>query len=378
MHTDQNRILTTHAGSLPRPDSLARLMYDVIDGIEVDHTVLQEEVRVAVADAVRRQREIGLDAVSDGDMHKTGWATYVREEFTGFEGHVNGVPLDVLDAPDMQIWQGDGVARMRRPMLTGPMEPKDPEFMARQIAVLSEALGPDAGSPAFLTAVTPGHLAFNFVNHYYPTHDDYIRAAAEVLRPDYEAVIDAGYDLQLDSPNFTLAFHMQLDGSDFGDDPWARFDTAIEALNEIIADLPRDRLRMHVCWANYNGPHHKDKPLRDLVETLLRVDVRYLYLEAASPRHAHEWAVWKDVALPDDKALIVGVVDPKSNQVEHPELVAERIERYARIVGRDRVVAAPDCGFSNYVGMSSCPPSVAWMKLQSLVEGAQIASSRLW
>lgn len=380
MKPDADRILTTHAGSLPRPDELAKLLFDVLGERPVDQDALRRHTRDAVAAVVQRQREIGIDAVSDGEMGKVGFSNYVMQHLSGFEGSSQALPGDLLDVPAVmaEVFGGvgsAGSAHLRLPMLNGPIEPRDTGFVAREIDDFKAALNGGNPEPAFIPAVTPGQVAFNFPNHYYGSHQKYLEAAARALSPEYHAIVGAGFDLQLDSPDSAMAFHFQTQGSDVGD-PRAHLAAAIDVLNDVLSDLPPEKIRYHVCWGNYRGPHHKDVPLRDIVDIVLKVRAKFIYLEAANPRHAHEWTVWKSVKLPDDKALIVGVIDTKTNHIEHPELVAERLERFANIVGRERVVAGTDCGFATFVGVHPCSPAVAWLKLKALVDGAQLASKK--
>jgi 5-methyltetrahydropteroyltriglutamate--homocysteine methyltransferase len=378
MKLNGSRILTTHAGSLPRPDDLARMLYDVMGEKPVDADALRRRTSEAVAEVVKRQRDIGIDAISDGEMGKVGFSNYVMQHLSGFTGASQAQPADLVDVPDVmaQVFGGEGTQRLRLPMLNGPIEPRDTGFVTREITDFKAALGGDNLEPAFIPAVTPGQVTFNFPNHYYPTHQEYLEAAASALAPEYRAIVGAGFDLQLDSPDSAMAFHFQAVGSDVGD-PKQHLAAAIDVLNRALEGLPPDKLRYHVCWGNYRGPHHKDVALREIVDIILRTRAKFIYVEAANPRHAHEWAIWKEVKLPDDKALIVGVIDTKTNHVEHPELIAERIGRYANLVGKERVVAGTDCGFATFVGMHPCAPGVAWLKLRALVEGARLASKKL-
>jgi 5-methyltetrahydropteroyltriglutamate--homocysteine methyltransferase len=257
------------------------------------------------------------------------------------------------------------------------MESRDPGAIDAEIADFLEALGDRSRDGAFISSVSPGQVTFNFLNRFYPSHRAYIEAAAEALRPEYEAIVAAGVNLQLDSPELAMAYHCQLEGGDLTD-PRAHAETAIEALNGALESLPPERLRLHVCWGNYRGPHHKDVDLRDILEPILKTRAKFISVEAANPRHEHEWDVWRDVKLPDDKALIVGVIDTKTNHVEHPRLIAQRLERFASLVGKERVIAGTDCGFATSVGVHTCHPEVAWMKLAALAVGAQLASENLW
>jgi 5-methyltetrahydropteroyltriglutamate--homocysteine methyltransferase len=376
MRLSTDRILTTHAGSLPRPDDVAQMLYDVLADKPIDEDAFRARVHEAVADVVARQREVGIDAISDGEIGKTGFSNYVLQRMSGFAGSAQFMAEDLADAPEIIAEALGTLAPTRLPVLDGPMEPRDTDAVAREIDDFAAALG-DNRVDAFIPAVTPGHVAFNFPNHHYATHQEYIEAAAAALSPEYHAIIDAGFDLQLDSPDAAMAFHCHVEGSDLRD-PAKHLAAGIEVLNDVLADVPPEKLRYHVCWGNYRGPHHKDHGLDEIVKIVLGTRAKFIYVEAANPQHEHEWAVWKDVELPDDKALIVGVIDVKTNHIEHPETVAQRIERFAEVVGRERVIAGTDCGFATFVGFNSCNPAAAWMKMASLVEGARIASERLY
>jgi 5-methyltetrahydropteroyltriglutamate--homocysteine methyltransferase len=225
--------------------------------------------------------------------------------------------------------------------------------------------------------VTPGQVAFNFPNRYYPSHQSYIEAAAEALAPEYHAIVEAGFNLQLDSPDAAMAFHCASEGSDL-DDPKAHLAASMAVLNDVLADLPPEKIRYHVCWGNYRGPHHKDVALADIVDVVLTSRAQFIYIEAANPRHEHEWELWRDVKLPDDKNLIVGVVDTKTNHVEHPQLIAQRLRRFADLVGKERVIAGTDCGFASFAGFGVVDSEIVYAKLNALSEGARIASARIW
>jgi 5-methyltetrahydropteroyltriglutamate--homocysteine methyltransferase len=373
------RILTTHAGSLPRPDDLAQMLFDILDGKRVDHAALDERVRKAVTEVVARQQKLGLDVISDGELGKVGFSNYVLQRMTGFEGQAEFMAADFADAPGVvtDAFGNEGFKHLRLPVLNGPIEVRDATAVDKEIADFKSALGNTSPDKAFIPAVTPGQVAFNFPNRYYKSHQQYIEAAAAALAPEYRAIVNAGFNLQLDSPDAAMAFHCRTQGTDLTD-PAAHLAAGIEVLNDVLADVPAEKIRYHVCWGNYRGPHHKDVALKDIIKLVLKSRAKFIYVEAANPRHEHEWVVWKDVKLPDDKALIVGVIDTKTNSVEHPELVAQRLERFADVVGKERVVAGTDCGFATFVGFHPCHPEAAWLKLRALVEGAQLASEHLW
>ena len=374
-----DHILTTHAGSLPRPDDVARMLYDLLDDKPVDQVALDARVRTAIAEVVARQQKIGIDVISDGELGKVGFSNYVLQRMSGFEGKADFMAADFADAPGVaqDAFGSEGSQHLRLPVLNGPIEMRDTKAVDKEISDFKSALGDTSPDNAFIPAVTPGQIAFNFPNRHYKSHQQYIEAAAAALAPEYKAIVKAGFNLQLDSPDAAMAFHCSTQGSDLAD-PAAHLAAGIEVLNDVLSGVPAEKIRYHVCWGNYRGPHHKDVALRDIVNLILKSRAKFIYIEAANPRHEHEWAVWKDVKLPDDKALIVGVIDTKTNSVEHPELVAERLERFANIVGRERVIAGTDCGFATFVGFHPCHPEAAWLKLRALVEGAQLASQRLW
>jgi 5-methyltetrahydropteroyltriglutamate--homocysteine methyltransferase len=372
------RILTTHAGSLPRPPDLLQMMYDRGAGKPVDSSTLEARVSSAVEDIVRKQREVGLDLISDGEMSKPGFSTYIQERLDGFAGQGQFYANDMADFPDlaMRLFGTPAAALIVLPNCEGAIERRDQQAVQRDIANFKAALGGNTDG-AFLPAATPGQITYNFANKYYPSHLAYLEAAAKAMQPEYEAIANAGLTLQLDSPDLAMAGHSGTVGGDLTD-LQQHITDAIGVLNDATRQIPPEQMRLHVCWGNYAGPHHKDVPLRDIVRPVLNTRAHTIYIEAANPRHAHEWEVWQDVELPPDKVLIIGAVDVLTNHVEHPRLVAQRIERFANIVGRERVIAGTDCGFGTWAGWSACDPAVAWLKLQALVDGAREASRELF
>jgi 5-methyltetrahydropteroyltriglutamate--homocysteine methyltransferase len=372
------RILTTHAGSLPRPPDLLQLMFDQAEGKPVNPAALEARIRSAVDEIVRKQRDIGIDLVSDGEMSKSGFSTYIYERLTGFAGQGQFYASDVADFPElaMRLFAMPSPALTVLPNCEGAIEPRGQQAVQRDIDNLKAALGDDVAS-GFIPAATPGQISFNFSNKYYPTHLSYLEAAAAAMKPEYEAIAAAGLSLQLDSPDLAMAGHSGTVGSDLTD-LQTHIEQAIGVLNDATRAIPPEQMRLHVCWGNYAGPHHNDVPLRDIVRPILNTRARAIYVEAANPRHEHEWEVWNEVQLPADKVLIIGAIDVLTNHVEHPRLVAQRIERFANIVGRERVIAGTDCGFGTFAGWSACDPKVAWLKLQTLVDGAREASASLF
>jgi len=373
-----DRILTTHAGSLPRPDELADLVWARMDGGEVDEDVLEAQVSEAVVRLVARQREVGLDVISDGEMSKPGFSTYVSDRFSGFAGVSEFQSDDVAPFPDlaMKLFANPQTAHLGFSNCVGPVELKDRDAVHRDIARFKRALGDVDPSLAFMGAISPGQIAFNYPDRHYGSHERYLAACADALAHEYRAIVDAGFNLQIDSPDMAMAAHARSVGSSVGD--WHHhLPLAVEALNGALEGIPPERLRFHVCWGNTGTPHHLDVPLADIIDHVLNVNAGTIYVEGANPRHAHEWRVFRDVELPADKSVILGVIDVKTNYVEHPRLVADRLVQLGQYVGKDRLMAGTDCGFGTFIRWSLVDPGVMWLKLAAMVEGAQIASSEL-
>ena len=373
-----DRILTTHAGSLPRPDDLADLVWARMDGEEVDEGALEARIGEAVAEVVVRQREVGLDVISDGEMSKPGFSTYVSDRFSGFAGVSEFQSDDVAPFPElaMKLFANPQTAHLGFSNCVGPVELIDRDAVYRDIARFERALGGADPSMGFMGTVSPGQIAFNYPDRYYGSHERYLAACAEALSHEYRAIVEAGFSLQVDSPDMAMAAHARSVGSSVGD--WHHhLPLAVEALNGALEGIPPDRVRFHVCWGNTGTPHHLDVPLADIIGHVLNVNAGRIYVEGGNPRHAHEWRVWRDVELPADKSVILGVIDVKSNYVEHPRLVADRLVQVARFVGKDRLMAGTDCGFGTFIRWSLVDPGVMWLKMASLVEGAQIASAEL-
>jgi 5-methyltetrahydropteroyltriglutamate--homocysteine methyltransferase len=381
MSDDADRILTTHTGSLPRPSDLIQLMWAVGDGIPVETAALEARIATAVNEAVQRQVDAGIAIVNDGEMSKPSYATYVKDRLDGFGGESiqDYFFADLVDFPRSAELVAANPGRRKRsaPACTGPITVKDDTAVARDLANLRRAT---AGAPAtgmFSSAASPGVVSLFFANRFYARDEQYLEAIAEAMRTEYEAIAAAGVIVQLDCPDLAMGRHSAYAGMDakqFRD----RVALNVDALNHAVRNIPADRLRMHLCWGNYPGPHHHDVDLAEIIELVWSAKPRTVLFEAANPRHAHEWRLFETVAVPDDKILCPGVIEPQSNYIEHPELVAQRIERYAILVGRDRVMAGVDCGFSVHVGMQGIDPDVAWAKLGALARGAELASSRLW
>jgi 5-methyltetrahydropteroyltriglutamate--homocysteine methyltransferase len=378
MTTD--RIRCTHTGSLPRPDDLVQMMWAIGDGIPVDAAAREARIAAAVTEVVRRQVDAGISIVNDGEMSKASYATYVKDRLTGFEGEsVDSYRFDDLDdfPGSIELVQSNPGRRKRSaPSCVAPVGVKDPDAAGRDMEHLVTAARVANASDTFSSAASPGVISIFFHNDYYPDREQYVFAIAEAMRPEYEAIAAAGVTVQLDCPDLAMGRHTAYSGLDL--DAFRRaIAINLEALNHAVRNIPAEHLRMHVCWGNYPGPHHRDVPLADIVDLVWTAKPQTVLFEGANPRHAHEWATLAELGVPDDKVICPGVIEPQSTYIEHPELIAERLERWAGVVGPDRLMAGVDCGFSIHVGMCGIDPDVAWAKLESLARGCEIASRRL-
>jgi 5-methyltetrahydropteroyltriglutamate--homocysteine methyltransferase len=380
MQTSRDRILTTHVGSLPRPPELKELLVRKDQGESYDRDALARLTRQAVFEIVRRQAAAGIDIVNDGEMSKPGYSTYVADRLSGFAGHEAAKPrLDTRDHPNFlaayERMTGANVAR--RAVCVGPIAWQDREALTQDIANLRDALAEVRVAEGFMTTASPGLVPVFQTNRHYPTHEAYVEAIAAAMQEEYEAVVNAGFVLQLDCPDLAMARHTTF--QELGETEFLkRAAFHVEALNHALRNVPADRARIHICWGNYEGPHDHDIAFAKVAPILIQAKPMALVVEAANPRHAHEWTVWQEVKLPDDKILIPGVIDTSTNYVEHPELVAQRICQFADIVGRERVIAGTDCGFGTFAGYGKIDPDISFKKLAAMVEGAAIASKRLW
>ena len=372
------RIPTTHTGSLPRPDDLLGLLRQKQEGRLGDASAFEARVGEAVEEVVARQLAIGLDIVNDGELGKSDYSTYIKERLTGFEGEsVPPVALgaDLKEFPEFAA-RTPTAALMKQPTCSGPITWKDFGAVEKDIENLKRAAARAGAREVFMTAVSPGQAARFLANRYYPSHEAYVGALAEALKREYAAIVRAGFVLQLDCPDLASGRNNQFQHLTL-----AEFRKVaamhVEALNHAVADLPPERMRLHVCWGNYAGPHHKDVPLRDIIDIVVRARPAGLSVEAANPRHAHEWKVFEQVKLPDGKVLIPGVLDTTTNFIEHPELVAQRVVQYARVVGGANVIAGVDCGFATFAERPTIDPRIAWAKLEAMVEGARLAAREL-
>jgi 5-methyltetrahydropteroyltriglutamate--homocysteine methyltransferase len=382
MSTGAGRILTTHTGSLPRPDDLIRMMWAKADGVPVDPSALGQRIAAAVREVVERQAACGIDIVNDGEMSKPSYATYVQDRLTGFGGESiqDYFFADLVEYPRSADLVAANPGRRKRsaPACTDDIAVRpDDESVAVDLRNLTAALAGADAVGSFSSAASPGVVSLFFANQHYPNDEEYLFAIAEAMRAEYEAIAATGVTVQVDCPDLAMGRHSAYASMDLATFR-RRIALNIEALNHAVRNIPAEQLRMHLCWGNYPGPHHHDVDLADIVDLVWQAKPRTVLLEAANPRHAHEWTLFERVSLPDDKILCPGVVEPQSNYIEHPQLVAQRICRYADLVGRDRVMAGVDCGFSVHVGMQGIDPDVAWGKLAALAQGAELASARLW
>jgi 5-methyltetrahydropteroyltriglutamate--homocysteine methyltransferase len=375
------RFLTTHVGSLPRPDDLIAMMWAREDGIPVDAAALDERVRAAVDEAVARQVAAGIDIVNDGEWGKPSYATYIKDRLNGFGGATTPAyvfqDIEALPQTKARVAGDPGRKHRKAPACNAAISVRDVEAPRRDAERLNTALRAHGARGGFLTAASPGVTAFFFQNEYYRTREEYVFAIADAMRHEYEAIAGAGVTLQIDCPDLAMGRHTQfrdLDLAGFRE----QMELNVEALNRALVNVPAQQVRMHLCWGNYPGPHHLDVPLHDIVDVVWKAKPHAIQFEAANPRHGHEWRVFETVKVPEGKLLIPGVIECQSHYIEHPEIVAQRIERYAHLAGRDNVAAGVDCGFSIHVGSGGVDPEVVWAKLGSLAQGAAIASRKFW
>ncbi|HSR24778.1 MAG TPA: cobalamin-independent methionine synthase II family protein, partial [Candidatus Eisenbacteria bacterium] len=380
MKRSVDRILTTHTGSLPRPPDLIRTMFAREEGVPVDGAALAARIRAAVAEVVRRQVDAGIAVVNDGEVSKPSYATYVKDRLSGFDGTSQALQYrDLVDFPEMakRVFGDPGRSRRKTPACTGPIGVRDPAAAQADVDNLKAATAGVAVDDVFVSAASPGVISLFFRDDHYGSHEAYLFAIADAMRHEYETVARGGFILQLDCPDLAMGRHIQFAG--LGLEEFRKMARLhIAALDHAVARIPPEQLRMHLCWGNYEGPHHYDVPLADLLDLVFAARPQAVSFEAANPRHAHEWKVFERVKLPPGKIIIPGVLDSTTNFIEHPELVAERITRYARLVGRENVIAGTDCGFGTWVGQAAVDPDIAWAKLASLAEGARLASRELW
>jgi 5-methyltetrahydropteroyltriglutamate--homocysteine methyltransferase len=377
MPRSTDRILTTHTGSLPRPADVLELIQARESGQPVMMPEFDACVGRGVGEIVQKQVDAGIDIVSDGELSKPSFATYVAHRFSGFGGE----NADIRVFADREAFPGFSDAypgsAMKRRLCIAPIAVADADAVTRDIQNLQAALAAHPGTIGFVPAASPGIISDVMANRYYESDEAYLFALADALKHEYRAITDAGLTLQIDAPDAALARHVE-----FRNHSLAEFQDAlalrVAALNHALDGIPEEQVRFHICWGNYEGPHTHDVALRDIVDLVLQVHAGAYSIEASNPRHAHEWHVWEEVNLPGGKVLIPGVIDSTTNFVEHPMLVADRIEQFARVVGLERVIAGTDCGFGTSAGRSRVHPEIVWAKLGAMAEGARIASERLW
>ncbi len=367
-------LAATHVGSLPRSQDVVDQLFARERGEAYDPAAFDAVMTRAVDDVVRRQVAAGIDIVSDGETSKISYATYVKDRYTGFDGDSpRNAPADLKLYPSFldRIAKSGGTPQYSRPMCVGEVRSKGQGELEKDIANLRAAMDAHGAERGFMNAASPGVISLFLQNDFYPTRDAYLAALADAMKAEYETIVAAGLDLQLDCPDLALSRHMLF--TDLSDAEFVRVAAAhVEALNHALADVPEDRVRIHICWGNYEGPHVCDIPMATMFDTLMSAKARYVLFETSNPRHGHEWAVFRDRAadIPEDKVLVPGVVDTTTNFVEHPDLVRQRLERFTDIVGADRVIAGSDCGFGTFAGFGAVDPEIAWAKLATLAEGA--------
>lgn len=377
-----DHILTTHVGSLPRNADVTELVFALERGDAVDPARFDTVIGDAVDACVARQVACGIDLVSDGEMSKISYATYIKDRITGFDGDSERTPPADLEAfPGFLKRQASsgGTPTYRRPCCVGPVAPLTLAPLHEDLARFERAVVRHRPAGGFMNAASPGVIALFQPNRHYPTQDAYLEALAEAMRPEYEAIAAAGLILQLDSPDLGLGRHMMYkDRSEA--EYLSLIERHVEVLNHALRNVPAEQVRMHVCWGNYEGPHHHDVEMRTILPILMKAKPQGLLFETANPRHQHDWQAFRDLAalVPDDRVLIPGVIDSTTNFIEHPEVVALRIEQFANLVGRERVIAGTDCGFSTFAGFGAVDPDIVYAKLATLAEGAARASDRLW
>lgn len=380
MQTSADRILTTHTGSLPRPPALAEAMVTRETGelTAEQSAALPGMIGSAIAEVLGRQLEVGLDVISDGEMGKIGYSTYVKERLSGFDGEAGALTLaDLEDFPEFTERALAGLVTAT-PACTGPVTYTGQDALAADLRALRAGLGTAGmqGREVFVPAASPGVISLFLADQHYGDQESYLAALAEAMRTEYEAIAAAGFLVQIDCPDLAMGRHAQY--ADITVEEFRKkIVVHVEALNTAVRNIDPDRLRLHLCWGNYEGPHNHDVDLADIIDIVLAARPRGIVVEAANPRHGHEWQVFSDITLPEDKILIPGVIDTSSNYIEHPDLVAQRIVRYAELVGVERLIAGTDCGFATFASFLPVSPRIAWAKLAALVEGAERASARL-
>jgi 5-methyltetrahydropteroyltriglutamate--homocysteine methyltransferase len=369
-----SKILTTHVGSLPRTQEVVDFIFAREKEQPYDQAAFDACMTAAVSETVRRQVEAGVDIVSDGETSKISYATYVKDRYTGFDGDSpRNAPADLKQFPTFlqRLADDGGTPTYARPMCVGEVKSKGQGELEKDIANLKSAMAEHGVERGFMNAASPGVISLFLQNDFYPTREAYLEALANAMKAEYETIVASGLDLQLDCPDLALSRHMLF--NDLSDDEFIKIaNSHVEALNYALSDVPMEKVRVHICWGNYEGPHVCDIPMSKMFDTLMSTKARYVLFETSNPRHGHEWSVFKDRKndIPEDKVLVPGVVDTTTNFVEHPDLVAQRVDRFVDIVGADRVIAGSDCGFGTFAGFGAVDPEIAYAKLSSLSQGA--------
>ncbi|MDA7423709.1 cobalamin-independent methionine synthase II family protein [Thalassococcus lentus] len=367
-------VKTTHVGSLPRTQEVVDFIFAREHGKPFDQGEFDACMTAAVHETVRRQHEAGVDIVSDGETSKISYATYVKDRYTGFDGDSpRNAPADLKQFPTFlkRLADSGGTPQYARPMCMGEVKSKGQGELQKDIDNLKAAMAAHGVERGFMNAASPGVISLFLQNDFYPTREAYLAALADAMKEEYETIVGAGLDLQLDCPDLALSRHMLF--NDLSDEEFVKIAAShVEALNHALRDVPEEKVRIHICWGNYEGPHVCDIPMAKMFDTLMSAKARYVLFETSNPRHGHEWAVFRDrkADIPDGKVLVPGVVDTTTNFVEHPELVAQRIARFVDIVGEDRVIAGSDCGFGTFAGFGAVDPEIAYAKLAALSAGA--------
>lgn len=380
-----NRILTTLVGSLPRPEAVVEQLFAQDSGLNYNEQQFDKLMKAEVLNVVTKQKDSGVDVVSDGEMSKISYATYIRHRLTGFEiGEMpRATPKDLDDFPDFKerLAKLGATPKYHRPICTGPIAVKDLSGLHKDIDNLKAACQESGVERGFMNSASPGVIAVFQPNQYYANHEKYLSALADAMAAEYEAIVASGLELQIDAPDLAMGRHIRFrDASDT--EFMIAAEQQVEALNHALRNVPAERVRMHICWGNYEGPHHHDIELKRIIGLVCKAKPATILFEGANPRHAHEWEVWADAQkkgqLPDNKILCPGVLDSVNNFIEHPRLIAQRLLTYANIVGRERVMAGTDCGFGTFAGYGAIHPSIGFAKLKSMAEGAAMASKDLW
>lgn len=372
------KIQTTHVGSLPRTQEVVDFIFARENNEDYDQSAFDAAMTSAVSETVKKQVEAGIDIVSDGETSKISYATYVKDRYTGFAGDSpRNAPADLKMFPGFlkRLADDGGTPQYARPMCVGEVKSKGQDELNKDISNLKAAITEHGANRGFMNAASPGVISLFLQNDYYPTRDAYLAALADAMKDEYETIVGAGLDLQLDCPDLALSRHMLF--NDLSDEEFIKVaESHVEALNHALQNVPKEKVRVHICWGNYEGPHCCDIPMDKVFSTLMATQSRYVLFETSNPRHAHEWQVFQDRKneIPDDKILVPGVVDTTTNFVEHPDLVKQRIERFVGIIGADRVIAGSDCGFGTFAGFGAVDPDIAYAKLAALAEGANLAA----